>query len=351
MLIITQLNKTPSVERLVKLWAKRYMSEVASFYDPLSPDQNHKIFSELVKVASLEGRVRTTAKLHQPLIDVKSRMALTQAEMFYTYIPNILDFQEALRLAKYVSKICIKLLTVYQQATFISPSQTSMWEILDIEQLAKELEPILVEYQEQHIASHNWRALGFITTLWKFNNKSLLRSLAPIEQAFFNPYLKFVEEQVSIPWQRVCAVAARHELSSPTFTLVEQMIPLADEIAQAAYHRLTQSFPNYCSYTGRLTEKDVTHSILRDLNMFQAYLWLCVLEEDITPVEQELVKLCVMVMPSIEVKWELIIEFLDLLIDEINSRLTKEQSSIVQPYVSGMLDAFFKARLLLGATD
>lgn len=352
MLVISQLNKTPSVSRLVKLWTKRYMPDIASFHHPLSPEQNYEVFSDLDKVALLEGRAKTAVKLQQSLVkDIKFRMAMTEAQIFYRYIPNILDFKEALRLAKYVSQIYLKLLSVYQQPTFVAPSQTSKWEMLEIEQLSKELKPVLVEYQEQHIASHNWRTLGFMTTLWKFSNKSLLRSLTPIEQIFITPYLKFVEEQLSIPWERVCVAAARHQLSSPAFILVEQMMSVVDEIAQAVYYRLTELFPSYYSHTGRLTEKDVTHSILRDLNMVQAYLWLCVLEENIAPVEQELVSLCVMVLPSIEVKWELIIECLQLLIDEINSCLTLEQISILQPYVSGMLDAFKKARLLLGATD
>jgi hypothetical protein len=82
--------------------------------------------------------------------------------------------------------------------------------------------------------------------------------------------------------------------------------------------------------------------------MFQAYLWLSVLEESIKPVEQELVPLCVMVMPIVEVKWEMIDKWKQLLIDEIESYVQPEQKHLLLNYTQGMEQAFFEARKRLG---
>jgi hypothetical protein len=221
--------------------------------------------------------------------------------------------------------------------------------MLPIEQLSTALEPVLLEFQEQHRVSKDWRMLGFMTTQLNFSNKLLLRELTPVEKVLVNPYLKFVEEQVALPWQRICAAAANHELDSCILSVVMQMLPAAQEIAEATYHRFTQLQPNHRSLRGGLSDRGVKHSCLRDLNMFQAYLWLCVLEESIAAVEQELISLCVMVTQSVEMTWELIEKWIKVLTDEILSRLNPQQQALVQPYTQTIQQAFLEKRVELGA--
>ena len=91
-----------------------------------------------------------------------------------------------------------------------------------------------------------------------------------------------------------------------------------------------------------MSNPHVAHSCLRDLEMFQAYLWLCVLEESLRPIERELVSLCVMVMPSVGV------ELKRLLTDEIISRVQPEHKPLFLNYTQGMEQAFFDARKRLG---
>lgn len=356
MLVITQSVKSASVNRLTKFWAERYTPELSfdSLQDPWS-------YRELVELASPQGRASTVAKLEPSLVEIKCQMAGILAKDLYEYIPNILDLIEARRLSLSLCQVYIKLLELYQQSSGITTSPTSMllamagdsklsaWGIPDIEQLASELQPVLLEFQEQHIASKDWRTLGFMTTLLNFSNKLLLYKLTPIEQVLITPYFKFVEEQVAVPWERVCAAAAKHDLDSAALALVEQMLPDSDRIGRAVYQRMTQLFPNHRSRRGGLTEPGVAHSCIRDLNMFQAYLWLCVLEESMEPVEKELVALCVMVMEGVGVKWELTAQWTKLLVDEINSRISLKQRSLLHPYTQGMERAFFKKRSRLGA--
>ncbi|ARV60227.1 hypothetical protein BZZ01_17745 [Nostocales cyanobacterium HT-58-2] len=346
--------ENPSVENLLDLWAQRYTPELSSLFlleDPLNYDS-------LIDANSAEGRALTVSKLTDNLLDINSQMAWVQTKTLHNYIPNILDLNEARRITQFATRVYKRLLQVYQKQSNslalpkVRPSETASFfarhSLLSLgkpilTQLAYELEPILLVFQEQLLASKDWRALGFMTTQLKFTNKLILSYLTPVENVLLSPYLKFVEEQVCVPWQRVCAAAATYELGSLALTVVQQMIPAAEEIAQTVHRRLVQLFPNYYSRSGLLTDSDVAHSSIRDMNMFQAYLWLCVLEQSLAPVEEELINLCVMVFGSIGVKWELAEKSIQLLVVEVLDRSMPEYKSILLPYIQGIQQIFFKA--------
>lgn len=346
MLITSQSIKTPSVECLLNLWAQRY-----------APDLSSLPLYALQEADSLKGRALTAAKLKDNVLDVNCQMAWIQTKTLYTYISNILDLSEARRITQFAFRVYKKLLLVYQQH-FLSDDASptvggednslSRWKMPAINELAYALEPILMVFQEQHLVSKDWRSLGFMTTQLNFSNKLILKKLTHEEKVLLVPYLKFVEEQVAMPWQRVCFAAAKHELGSPTFTLVEQMLPAAGDIAQAVYHRLINLFPNYRSRRGELNDPEVTHSCIRDLTMFQAYLWLCFLESSLAPIEAELLPLCVMVVEGVEIKWEVTEKWCQVLADEVISRVNPEQKALLLPYTQGMQHLFFKHRERLG---
>ncbi|MGI8499536.1 MAG: hypothetical protein ACR2LR_00120 [Hassallia sp.] len=357
MLLSTNTSKCPSVERLVKLWAERYTVDVSSL------SKNPKFYGQLMKAASPEARALTAAKLLNNVLSRTSNQAGIQAKSLYEYIPDIIDSELGQRINQFVCQVYQKLLEVYQQQSGIVVTpiaikttnevgseqvSLSLLAIPNIEKLANELEELLLKYQNEHVTAQDWRVVGFLTTLFNFSNKLLIDQLTSVEKVLLCPYLKFVEEQVALPWQRVCAAAAKHELGSPALTLVEQMFPMSSEIGSTVYCRLLQLFPDHRSLRGALSDPDVAHSCLRDLDMFQAYLWLSVLEETIRPVEHELVPLCVMVMPSVGVKWEMIDKWKRLLVDEIESCVQFEHKLLLLNYTQGMEQAFFEARKRLG---
>ncbi len=343
--------KTPSVERLLNLWAHRYTLDL-SF---LSIDDSS--YASLVATASPEGRALTAAKLKDNVLDVNCQMAWVQTKTLYGYIPNILDLNEARRITQFAFRVYRKILEIYQKRFVSTASPTekaltgnsvSAWGIPPIEELAYALEPILLLFQEQHIVSKDWRSLGFMTTQLNFSNKLILKKLTHFEQVLIAPYLKFVEEQVAMPWQRVCVTAAKYNVGSPALNLVEQMLPAAPEIAEAVYRQLVELLPNHHSRRGELSDPDITHSCLRDLNMFQAYLWLCFLEKSMQPMQSELLPLCEMVVEGVHIKWELTEKWCQVLADEIISRLNDEQKALVLPYIQGMQKVFFDERSRLG---
>jgi hypothetical protein len=350
MLKSTNVLTTPSVKRLFKLWALRYRTDSSSLFLSQEPS-----LDLLLQTALPAGRVKTAAKLRDKLLNINSQMAWIQTKSLYNYLPNVLDFNEAKKITESALLVYKTLLNIYEKqllredlftikllhtAKKFEPSSLEEFEIVTIEQIAYALEPILMEFQEQQVACKDWRTLGFMTTQLKFTNKLILNQVTQVEKLLLSPYLKFVEEQIAIPWQRVCIASANHSLDSPMLTLVEQMFPLAEEIAQTVYRKIVELFPEHRSRSGFVSNPNVAQSSLRDLNMFQAYLWLCALEESLVPVEEELVNLCFMVMEKSEVKWGVLQKWNQLLMDEIISRVKSEQKAILLPYTQGMQKAF-----------
>ena len=214
----------------------------------------------------------------------------------------------------------------------------------NIENIATELEAELLEFQKQHLESQDWRLIGFLTTLLKINNQLILKDFLASQKILIEPYLRFIEEHVSILWQRVCASSAKYQLNSPEFAIVEQMVSAYSEITENAYRKLVQKLPHYRSKNGSLTDPSVAHSCLRDLKMFQSYLWLSLLEKNMAAIEDELVDLCAKVMPTVGVSWELSKFWSKVLEEEIHSRLTSSQKELLLTYTQGLHQAFIKKR-------
>jgi hypothetical protein len=357
MLVLAPIPQTPSSELLVTLWAERYTVDVSSL------SKNPKFYGELMKAALPESRALTAAKLLKNVLERTTNQAKILTKSLYDYLPDFVDSYLGQRITQLACQIYQKLLEVYQKQSGIivnpiSRKRTtegvaesftlSLSAIPSIEKLANQLEPLFMKYQEQYIVAKDWRVLGFLTTMFNFINKLLINHLTPVEKILLCPYFKFVEEHIALPWQRVCAASAKHELGSAAFSLVEQMFPLTSEISSTVYCQLLQLFPTHCSLRGGLSQPSIAHSCIRDLDMFQAYLWLSILEESLRPIEQELVHLCVMVLPSVGVAWEMTDRGKKVLMNEIESNVQPQHKFLLLSYIQGLEEAFFKMRKQLG---
>ncbi|HEY9620429.1 MAG TPA: hypothetical protein V6C78_08670 [Crinalium sp.] len=345
MLISSSITQFPTVQKLVTIWVDRYKPQL-----PFHA-QRSSVFDSLVYAASPDGRQETVAKLHRSLIKLNCEYAEAQTRKLHEYASSATNGNETKHILQCTVEIYATLLEFYAQSTY-TPDQALQsskdvanlaaagLNILDVVELASLLEPLLLEYQERHQISDDWAKIGFLTTHLNFANVALLNNLTTIERIFLKPYFNFIEEQVALPWQRICAAASTHQFNSPAFQLVNHMLPRADEIAHRVYTGLVRQFPRLTMRRGRLDHPGVQHSCLRDLNMFQAYLWLCMLEGSLAPVEDELVRLCTMVMPRVGVPWEMIVQWNQLLMAGIMEQSLLGQQSFLEPYTSGFIRAF-----------
>lgn len=343
--------------RFMQLWTKRYVPNLSMLRSQTSPLS----VSDLSEAASSSGRVKTVAKLERLLYN-NCEFAGIRTNALFTYIPKIVNSEDAKRLSPCVTQIYQKACSVYEKQ---SPSLSSLlarpvtttsdsatgavnfsrtvhqeWTEPMLEQLIAALEPLLGNLQEQLMLAPDQRTLGFMTTQFHFSSKLLLDKLTAAEQVLLAPYFKFVEEQVSIPWQRVCTAAAKYNPDTPPIKMVNQFLPVTQEIASIVYRRVAQVYPDHRSRRGDLREAAVMNSTIRDLEMFQIYLWLCFLEKDMAALEQTLIPLCVMVFPSIGVRWELARQMIRFLVSEIMDRLEPTQRALLLPYTQTLQEIF-----------
>jgi Phycobilisome protein len=343
MLISSDLSHTLTVQTLVQIWVERYNPQT-----PFSAAQHSTVFDTLVHAASPEGRFETVSKLHRSVIKLNCEFAATQARELHDQALSTTSSNEAKQIVRCAVEIYSDLLEFYKQSSvYTEQMQNGKGDLMsvglsvaDITKLAGLLEPLLLEYQDRHQTSDDWSKIGFLTTYLNFSNVALLNNLTTAERIFVKPYFKFLEEQVALPWQRICAAASSHQFSSPAFQLVKHMLPNAEEIAHRVYMKLVQQFPKTTTRRGRLDHPGVRHSCIRDLNMFQAYLWLCVLQGSLAPVEDELVRLCTMVMPRVGVPWEMTVRWNALLMEEVTDRALIGQHAFLEPYTIGFRQLF-----------
>ena len=349
-----QLTPKFSTRSFQEIWSNRYKLDALPLISTYS--------GEDLRIAIGEESRKKTALKAQKSIGVSSEFAALKTNGLFSYVPNIVNLKEARQIAGFVEKIYSKLLDVYQQQQ-ISPewlalintlnhsnnvldtlAQVNSISLLAIEQIAREVEPLILELQEQHRSCQDRRTIGFMSTQFHFSTQVLLKQLQPIEQVLLKPYLQFVEEQVCIPWQRVCAAANRHPSGSPVLEVAKSMLLQSQEIEDVTYRQMLSRFPSHRSRRGLLHRPEVAASSIRDINMFQAYLWLCVLEDSMSSVENELLPLCIMVFPSISVDWELAEVGIASLLANMRDRLDAQYILRVRPYMDAMQTLFVNAK-------
>lgn len=349
-----RIVKTSAVNKLIDIWKQRYVID----FSIASLQGISLSVPEIIELTSKDGREKTASKL-QRLIKINSEVAGIKTDVLFSYIPNVVNLSETQRLAQIVLKVYEKIIEIYQNQLssphlrdqiyqpffrlgnrFRESDRLSV-EFPPIEELATGIKPILQELLESHKSTSNPRALGFLSTQFHFTTELLTKRLTPSEQFLLTPYFNFIEEQVCIPFQRVCYAAEQHNIDSPSLSIVEQLLPISHDIAAKVYHQAVELYPNHQSRRGKLSHSGVMLSTIRDLEMLQVYLWLSVLEENMAAVEKELIPLCIMVFPSVEVTWNLVKQMLKILLEEILVRVEANRQSIVLPYTQTMQQVFY----------
>ncbi|MEM9805311.1 MAG: hypothetical protein AAF959_08520, partial [Cyanobacteria bacterium P01_D01_bin.56] len=299
-------SKTYSTERLVDIWTARYSCA------PLSVGATSDAFEEVV---SAKGRRRIVERLNDRFIKQSCRRAAIRTSDLYTCYKDS-NLGEIAELAKFAIQVYTVLLQFYQnhtpklvnvsdqQSLVIRSKAKRVFQIPELISLATNLEPLLSAFHTQQTIEEHWQTRSFLSTQLSFSSWFLLQPLTQEEQVLLGAYFYFLEEYVSMPWNRVYKAAMAHEKNSPTLKLAERMLPQIAPISMKAYTRWSQLFGGYYNRRGQLDNSGVKHSSLRDFSMFQVYLWLCILQGDLAAIEQELVVLCFRVYRGIGIPWE-----------------------------------------------
>ncbi len=347
MLSSSRRPQSETVSRLVNVWAARYRPD----FSALEASARSLIIGEIYQLLKTSGCREISVTLNKQRVVETCKLAAVRSKDFYVYFDD-LDLQEIITLAHLASRIYLQLFEFYQvNQAILSVSQWELehfpldhlgriFKVPNISELAYILEPSLNEFRAHSTSAKDGKTLGFMTTQINLTNALLLQELDPVERALVSPYLKFLEEHMAVPWQRMCAAALYHKGGSTVFGIVERMVPLMSEISKVTHSQWSHDFPYYCNRRGRLDNPDVQHSSLRDFSMFQVYLWLSFLQGHSRIIDEELVVLCRVVYGQIGIPWEMTVKGTKLLAEKILNYLEPHELSVVTPCVESMLKAF-----------
>lgn len=334
---------------LTDIWTARYFTKNSR----LSADEVAFSTCPLDYATSPTGRRKTVERLNRHIQHVCTLAAIRTKELYTGY--EILELKETAKLSRFAAQIYPLLLDFYQTTTpmtimgghhkqpNISNKALDIFCIPEMDTLINILDPHLEVFKAQQDSSTDWQKRSFLTTQISISNELFLASLNSVEQVLLKPYFDFLEEYVGIPWRRLCIAAENHRCTSSTLTLVEKMSLKIPEISIAVYRQWCQQFSCYYGRRGRLDHPSVVNSALRDFDMFQVYLWICMLEGNMDAIEQELLLLCTLVYQGIGIPWEMTVKGVELLVSEILNHLEPDEKAQAFPYAQQVLAAFFNA--------
>ncbi|NJO80403.1 MAG: hypothetical protein HC827_19105 [Cyanobacteria bacterium RM1_2_2] len=192
----------------------------------------------------------------------------------------------------------------------------------------------------QAYSAQDPRVLGFMSMQFHYTGQLLLEKLTADEKPLIADYFKVMDDHLYMPLHRAYEAAAAHVAGSPALLAVQHLLPISTQIAEFICAEVAEHNPDHRCYSGSLQDATVRISSIRDVEMFQIYLCLCVLEGNVAAVQQELFPLCVMLYPPLNVKWELVRQLLGLLGWEIQKRLPPADHKTFAPYGKALQEMF-----------
>jgi hypothetical protein len=336
---------------LAEKWAKKYLQslQVDSSHQPTA---KHFNVSDLSEIVSSDGRAKTAEKMLQSLRSVsakawnKTEMLLSGEIKVHNIDPNLINPWEV---AGDVFKIYETIFQVYAQKTKLRPlsqvvklptesnllpdkTAAVYTRLVSPGQLARLISADIGIIRNKY-TSVDPRVIGFVSMQFHYTSQLLMQQLEPLEQVVMAPYFKIIDDHLYMPLQRAYKAAAKHNYDSLALSAVQQLLPVSTTIAKNVCESVIELYAGYNSMSGSLSHPTVKTSSIRDVEMFQVYLWVCALEGSITSIQEELFPMCVMLYPKLNVHWELIRMMLNLLGNEIQTHLTAEQAETLMPYL------------------
>lgn len=301
---------------LASLWAKKYVGRLTES-------------TEIPASVGILDRSKMVEKLTNSLRFCSSRAwAKTEELLFQELQRHRIEASliDPWKIANDAQSLFEKALESYQ--AYRSPEQFSVHIALHCGRI------------RQHHTAVDPRVLGFLSMQFHYTSQFLLEELHPVEQETIAKYFKVMDDHLYMPLQRSYEAAADQTFNSPVLHAVQQLLPISTQIAEMITAQVIAINPDYQCYTGRLDHPEVHISSIRDVEMFQIYLCLCALENNITAVQEELFPLCVMLYPPLKVHWNLVQQLIFLLHQELKKRLNPDDYQVFAPSIKMLGEMF-----------
>ncbi|WP_225887000.1 hypothetical protein [Nodosilinea nodulosa] len=253
----------------------------------------------------------------------KTEILLSHEIRRHQISPDLID---PWTIAKDVHQVYEKALTAYAQG--VAPQRFSV-------AASKQLGAI----RQTHTAIDP-RVIGFVSMQFHYCGQMLLAEVPEAEQPMLQAYFKVVDDLLYMPLHRAYTAAAGYDYHDPRLEAVRMALPATSRIAHTIVNQVIDLCSDYASYSGPLSSPVVHTSSVRDVEMFQIYLWTCVLENSISAIAQELFPLCLMLYPTLKVNWGLVRLMVNLLDQELSACVGSINVQYYEPHYSAMLKMF-----------
>lgn len=336
-----------ATQSLALQWAKKYLQNLDCDIHKEDTLDN----SSLGQIVSQEGRQKTSQMMMSSLRTI-SHQSWSKVEMLLSFEAKRHKIDPGLINPWEITADSFK---IYEKTLEVYTKQAPLRQLSTVMRLARQGEPLyqkaLEIYTEQvapsqlatviglnvgtlrkKYTSQDPRVIGFVSMQFHYTSQMLLKELSELERLVLSAYFKVIDDHLYMPLQRLYEAAAKHDYDSPALASVQNLLPVSTEIARKITQRIIEIYPKYRCSTGLLNDHLVRTSSIRDVEMFQVYLWLATLEGSVAAIQRELFPLCVMLYPTFNVQWELIRQMLHLLGQEIQQRLPPQQVETVMPY-------------------
>lgn len=317
-------GKGSNAHSLAAAWARKYVSSVTQ-----AEATQRQMAKEFPDVTSIEGRQHTAKKLTRSLklasAQAWSHTEALLADEVHRHRINA-AWIDPWGIAADTHALFEKALQAYQQR-----------------QTARRLSVIVGEdcgQMRQTYTLQDPRIIGFVSMQFHYTGRMLLGQLTPQEQVLFEPYIKVMDDHLYMPLRDAYAAAADHAPDSAPLLAVQKLLPITTKIAYRVCQRVQHLHPNCYTLTGNLRSRPVMISSIRDAEMFQVYLCLCVLENSLRSVQEQLFPLCVMLYPRLRVNWQLVRDMLQSMDWEIQSLLPEADQRQIMPHLHALTDMF-----------
>ena len=298
-----QLSDPSGTTHLSELWAQRYLQSLTREPEPRSTRQ--AIAEHLMN--ELRSASAKAWNLTESLLSNEVKRHRINARLIDPWA-----------VSKDVHDVFEKALTAYGQE--VSPQALS-------KQISSQLGNIRARY-----TAVDPRLIGFVSMQFHYCGRMLTEYASAAEHAVLSAYFKVIDDHLYMPLQRAYRAAARYAYNDGRLRVIQTLLPHSTTIANRVVDRVYQLYPTYRSYTDRLDSPVVRISSVRDTEMFQIYLWTCVLEQSPASIQHELFPLCVMLYPTLRVNWELVRQMLSLLAREFKQYVQEEHAQYYLPY-------------------
>lgn len=325
-------------EELRKIWIARYLPELGTIPSYVRKHAEQRLRASITD----EARQATAHRLNQRLAsDCAQASTATQQLLSKTgaISQNTWELQE---LNHKIKEIYQTLISSYEASFIFLPvvdytqsieSEASRLaaaaEVMPgFEELILTIGPLVRDLKVIYFSSVNRHLVGFMTTQIHLTQARILSHLDPYDCSWLAPYFQIVDELLCMPWQRICSVATSNIDRTQTIAMVKKMLPKVSKVSAITYQQALCAFPHHTSCQGRIQSAEVQRSSIRDLSMFQAYIWLCVLEDSPSIIEKQLLPLCLQVFSLANVQWKLANFGIQTIIEIIRLQLTAEEQSV-----------------------